>query len=692
MIRNFAKGIPFLLFMLLFFITIYLVGGLITFGNLSGVIDWAQIHTATLGTLIFLLSLLSWGALLYIFHKKGWMEPVYESKIYRIFSSLLLCLYIAAISAFLIIAYHLGIEELGKTTEWIQQYPERFSFTVFLLALVTFGLILIIGEAYIASGIALIVFFLISVANYFKKEFRNEPLFPYDFVQIGQLGEVIPMISGAFSLPIVFAISLSIVVAVFLWWKLPKITLGWITRLVLLAPVVYLVYSFFLYEDRFTAAYYEEYASIMPWNQQNNYYYNGPVIGMISNLKIDVVQKPDSYSEPAVEESMIYAEEIGGEGISGEKEAVKPNIVLYLNETFWDPTNLDVKFSEDPMPNIRSLMEENPAGTFFSPAFGGETANVEFEALTSFSMNYINPGGNPFNNLLSNKSYPSFVSYLNDRGYHTEAMHPNGGNLYRRQNVYPNLGFNTYKFIDDMTYTEKDNKQFVSDESVARELLDTLKEEKDPSFVHAVTIANHLPYDADKYEGGSTISVEGEGLSQDSKTRIDTYAEGIKRSDQTLQWLYEEIQKLDEPTILVFFGDHLPSIGANLKAFKETGYGDEEDQQTNPKFYETPLLFLSNYETGIEKDLGTMSPIYLAPFISEEIGLGTHRFYDFMLEMKEEIPAFRKRIYMTGENKAVESTEELPPSTQDFLQDYHHFQYDVLTGKQHVVEQLYKEQ
>ena len=691
MLRNFSKGIPVLLFTVLLFVFIYIATGLIIFGDLNGVIDWGQIHTAPLGTMILLISLLSWGAVLFILDKKGWIQPLYMSEIYRILSSLLLCLYVGAISAFLFIAYHLSIEELGKTTEWIQQYPERFSFTVFLLALITFGLILIIGEAYMASGLALIVFYLVSVANYYKKEFRNEPLFPYDFVQIGQLGEVIPMISGAFSLPIVFAIFLSIVGAVFLWWKLPKITIGWITRLVLLVPIVYLVYSFFLYDDRFTASYYEEYASIMPWNQQNNYYYNGPVIGMISNLKIDVVRKPDSYNEAAVKESLEQAKETSQE-YTGEGEEEKPNIVFYVNETFWDPTHLDLTFSEDPMPNIRSLMEENPAGTFFSPAFGGETANVEFETLTSFSMNYINPGGNPFNNLLSNKSYPSFVSYLNDRDYHTEAMHPNSGNLYRRYNVYPNLGFDTSKFIEDMTYTEKDNKQFVSDESVAKELLDTLKNEEDPAFVHAVTIANHLPYDADKYEGGSTISVEGEGLSQDSKTRIETYSEGIKRSDETLQWLYEEIQKLDEPTILVFYGDHLPSIGANLRAFKETGYGDEEDQQTNPKFYETPLLFLSNYDTGVEKDLGTMSPIYLAPYISKELGFETPPFYDFMLEMKEEIPAFRKRIYMTGENEVVDSTEKLPSSTQEILQDYHHFQYDVFTGKQHVIDQLYNKE
>ncbi|WP_394218409.1 LTA synthase family protein [Halobacillus trueperi] len=689
MVNHLSKGIPILLVSVMFYSILYGLVGRVVSGNFKAVVDWAQIHTGVLSMLILLLSLATWAGVVYYLHKKEWMQVLYESKIYRGFTSLIMSVYVGGVSAFLFIAYHLGIDQMGTTTEWFQQYPDRFLFTAFLLSLITFAFILLIGEAYIASTLSLLVFYLVALANYYKKEFRNEPLFPYDFVQIGQLPEVLPMISGAFSLPIILVLLSSLILASVVWWKIPKIKLGWKSRLVLVLPVFYLVFSFFNYEGRFTASYYQDYASIMPWNQQNNYYYNGPVIGMISNLKFDVVEKPDSYSERAVEASMVQADEVSEERQTEDTE-IKPNIIFFMNETFWDPTNLDVQFSEDPLPNIRSLMKDNPSGHLFSPSFGGETANVEFEALTGFSMTYINPGGNPFNNLLSNKSYPSFVSFLNEQGYFTEAIHPNGGNLYRRDNVYPNLGFNSSKFIEDMTYTAKDNKQFVSDESVAKELLDTIENEEDPSFIHAVTIANHLPYDADKYEGGSSISVQGEGLSEESKTRLEIYAEGIKRSDQTFQWLYERIQALDEPTVIVFFGDHLPSIGANLQAYKETGYGDEQDQQTNPKFYQTPLLFLSNYEADINEDVGVMSPIYLPSFLSNELGLQTHPFYDFMQDMRAEIPAFRNQIFLESNKDTVNTEEELSPSAQEYLEDYHHFQYDVLTGNQHVIDQLYQ--
>lgn len=118
-----------------------------------------------------------------------------------------------------------------------------------------------------------------------------------------------------------------------------------------------------------------------------------------------------------------------------EEEIIKPNIIFYMNETFWDPTLLDVTFSEDPLKNIRNLREKYPSGSILSPAFGGETANVEFEALTSYSMQFIQIGGLPFSHLLADEKNPSFVRYLNELGYNSEAIHPFGSHLYRRQHV-----------------------------------------------------------------------------------------------------------------------------------------------------------------------------------------------------------------------------------------------------------------
>ncbi|MCA0984698.1 LTA synthase family protein [Halobacillus yeomjeoni] len=678
--------------LLLVYISVFslLYAGVSLAGNSSwgSVVDSVQLHTFSIVGSIVGISLIVWCLTIWYLSKYEWFVRIIDSKFFKLLSTIVFSIYVGGISAYLFLAFHIDIENIGRTTEWLQQYPQRFGFTWFILSLLTLGLILLIGEVYMGAGISLVIYFVIAIVNYYKKIYRSEPLFPNDFTQIGQLNEVIPFVSKSIPLLYTLMIILILVFSIFVWYKSPKLKVGWITRLFLLIPIAYLIYSFLLYEDTFTEKYYDKYTSIMPWNQQNNYYYNGPVIGMISNIKLDIVEKPGKYNREVMANTLNEIKEVAKDDKGSQKEFL-PNIVFLMNETFWDPTQLDVKFSEDPMPNIRRLMTINPSGTLFSPSFGGETANVEFEALTSYSMDFINPGGNPFNQLLANQKYPSFVTYLNNRGYFSEAIHPNSGNLYRRKRVYPNLEFNRWKFLEDMTYTEKDNKQFVSDESVVKELLSTIEEKDQPAFIHAVTIANHLPYDADKYKGGSTIEVEGEGLSQESKTRIEVYAEGIKRSDTTIQRLYEKIQSMEEPTLVVFFGDHLPSIGANLKAFKETGFGDEESQQKMSKFYETPLLFMSNFDTGLPQEIGTVSPIYIAPMVTDSLDFKTHLFYEYMNEMKQEIPAFKDLIYIDKEAGTVHSMGELPSTTKSLLQDYHRIQYDTLAGKEYILDTLY---
>ncbi|MGP4077693.1 sulfatase-like hydrolase/transferase [Halobacillus sp. K22] len=686
--KSLIRTFPLFLFFTAALSLIYITLTFLISSGWDAVIDWAQIHTSGLGIFILFLSLVMWGTATWWLHKQKKIEALYKSRIYRIATSFLVSGIVGVAASYIFMVFHLDFT-IGRATEWVQEYPDRYFFTAFLLSLFTLAIILLIGETYMGGGIALLVYFILALVNYYKQIYRNEPLFPNDFIQIGQLQDVIPLISESISITATLLVIGVIVAGLFTWYKIPKIKIGWITRLLIFVPVAYLLYSFLLYDDRFTESYYEEYTSFMPWNQQNNYYYNGPVLGMISNIKLDVVEKPDPYNKSVMNDSVVHANEVSIQSGEEKEDPVQPNIIFYMNETFWDPTNLDVKFSEDPMKNTRRLMEEYPSGQILSPSFGGETANVEFEALTSYSMSNINPGGNPFNHILANDKYPSIVSYLNDRGYYSEAIHPNGGNLYRRQRVYPNLGFDEATFLDDMTYTKKDNKQFVSDRSVVKELLDTVEQQEEPAFIHAVTIANHLPYSKDKYEGGSTIDVSGEGLSPETERQIEVYSEGIKRSDETLKKLNESIQQMDEPTVVVFFGDHLPSIGANLKAYKETGFGDEQDQKEQAKFYETPLLFLSNFDMDMEKEVGTVSPVYLAPMVADALHYETPKFYDFLEGMKQELPAFRDMIYMTPNGEAVSSPDELPSSTQKILKDYQHFQYDVLTGKQHVTQELY---
>ncbi len=668
-------------------------------GDFNVVFDWAQFHTTLLVLLVLGASILLWVLTLWL-SKKEFITKLSLSQAYAYFTALLFSITVGLVSAGIFLIYQIDIKHLVDTTEWIQHNLSTFLFSAFLLSLLTFGLMLVIGEAFLTSGIALVLFFIFAITNHYKLIFRNEPLFPNDLVQIGQMKDVIPLISDSISLPITIGIIAVCIGLLVLWFFLPKIKLKLIARIIVLIPVIFLIKSFLIYDGTFAEKYYSEYASLMPWNQNASYDHNGPVIGMVSNLKLNILEEPDTYTKGSMEKTLTSVKTVSSASTQTASSVfasmptqadlpVKANIIFYMNETFWDPTKLDLNFSEDPLKNTRKLMEKYPSGSILSPAFGGNTANVEFEALTSYSMNYVNPGGLPYEHVLSHKDYPSFASYLDQLGYFTEAIHPNGGNLYRRQTVYPNIGFDKAEFIDDMKYTKKDNDRFVSDDSVVNEILDVVKQKKEPAFVHAVTIANHLPYGGNKYKDGTSIKVSGGNLSPDSKERVEVYSEGIKRSDQTLKRLDEEVQSLTEPTLVVVWGDHLPSLGPNLKAYKEANYGKGKKQSTNPDYYETPLLFISNFDTGLQKDVGVMSPIYFAPTIVHALDYKSNLFYNYLEEMNKKIPAFKENLYMQENGRIVNSPDDLPASTQKLLQNYHEMEFDVLSGDQYSKKKLY---
>jgi hypothetical protein len=228
------------------------------------------------------------------------IERIQASQWYAIFTAIVFSIAVAAVSAMVFVVYHIDIHNPGKTIEWMQAYPQSYLFTVFLLSLLTLAIIMLVGEAYLGAGIAFVLYFILALVNYYKKIFRNEPLFPNDFIQASQLKEVIPMIKDSISIPIVIGVIGSIIVLITLWFFLPKIKIRWFLRIIMILPLIFLMKSFLFFEHSFAQKYYDQYAALMPWNQQNNYYYNGPVIGMISNIKTDVLQEPDDYSEEAM--------------------------------------------------------------------------------------------------------------------------------------------------------------------------------------------------------------------------------------------------------------------------------------------------------------------------------------------------------------------------------------------------------
>ncbi|MDQ0199075.1 LTA synthase family protein [Neobacillus ginsengisoli] len=580
------------------------------------------------------------------------------------------------------------LENSTATTQWVVVNTRIYLSGALFLFFIYLLVFTLIGNIYISSIITAVFIFVIGFAHYNKLNLRVEPLYPSDFSQIAQLKDVIPMVRDYLSVKLTVLIVVEIGIFLYIMRFLPKAKTPIWMRGLLLVATAGMVYSFTFFPTTFMKSFVEKESNvaIVKWDQLENYKYNGFIFGFISNLQNDAFPKPANYSKENVLAVAKKYRNISAKAAVAKDAPKQPNIVYIMSEAFWDPTMLtNVQFSDDPMKNLRKLMGEYTSGYNLSPSFGGATANVEFEALTGFSNYFLRVGSLPYQDLIDRKSFiPTIVSDLKSQGYATMAMHPYNKVFYKRNKVYQTFGFD--QFIDMTTFKHQDMAgPYISDESVSNEIIDRLKAQKKPMFIHAVTMQNHFPYLPNRFEKNNiTVS----GLSPDSKVALEVYSEGIRRSDQALQDLVNQLQQLDEPTILVFWGDHMPILGQDLAIYKEAKYANTPDKNLYEQEYsQTPLLMYSNFHLD-RQDLHALSPAYFGPTVFEMAGLKKPPFYNLLDKLKATLPVLKNTLQMDGSQKYV--TDHLNKKQKNLLNDYQLLEYDLLVGNQYSKDILFK--
>lgn len=246
------------------------------------------------------------------------------------------------------------------------------------------------------------------------------------------------------------------------------------------------------------------------------------------------------------------------------------------------------------------------------------------------------------------------------------------------------LGFDKFNAQDTMENVEVDG-DYISDLSMSKEIIAELEKQKKPTFVHAVTMQNHFPFTEGRF-GENQIEISGLE-NEESKAELETYTEGLRRSDEALQYLIEELDNLDRPTLLVFFGDHLPSLGTNKSLYKETGYiTNEKTPSERLAMAQTPLLMYANFDMPND-NLGLVSPIYFSNLVFDYAGLNKVPFYQFLSKLYGEIPVLRDELKIGKDGEAIKSLTE---KQKEMLKQYEFIQYDLLIGKQYSKDILFK--
>ncbi len=376
---------------------------------------------------------------------------------------------------------------------------------------------------------------------------------------------------------------------------------------------------------------------------------------------------PKDYSE---ENAKTLLEKTAAQG-SG--DFGKPNIIMIFSESFFDLSRLeDVTFSEEVTPNLTRLREKGISFEMLSATFGGLSCNPEYEVLTGSNLAFYPLGYVPYTMLYrSGKSvcanFPSVIQELKNNGYTTEIVSTWNETLCNCNTVYDFMG------VDRLTFDYADGIKglYPSDEGVGRKIrsvFDT-KKEGESLFFMTMTAQAHMPYYRDKYDSYD-LSVLDSPLSEAEEARLLSYAQGILDADRMLGEIYDYIQTLNEPTLLVFYGDHLPILtNGSSSLYDKLAYFQTGDPLTDAaRKYSTEGLILSNFDLGETSTPACLGQDLLMPYILSRCDMTLSPYFGYLASTIDILPCFNSFAVRDRQGQ-LKSLEELTEEEKAVYRD-----------------------
>lgn len=369
-------------------------------------------------------------------------------------------------------------------------------------------------------------------------------------------------------------------------------------------------------------------------------------------------------------------------------DAKKPTVIFLMSESFFDVTKLPaVSFSKDPVPVFRALSEEYTSGDFLSNTYCGGTGWVEMEVLTGICSNFLNES-DTLTSLAGESTYtnmPSVPRIFQNAGYRTTFLHAYTSELYERSVIYPQLGFDEVLFMDDFPADAEKRGGYLSDSALAKEIISRYEAGgEEPMMLFAVSMENHQPYRAEKFGGEAEVKVESDALAEEELAVLQSYVTGLHDADRALGELVDYFEKQEEPVMIVFFGDHLPSLGLSEKetVYSKLGYSStavttDWEPEELAKMLSTDYLIWTNYEGAAEADHAESCTL-LGLSVLERIGLQPDPYFAWLREYAEpEMLLYRPRLYV---NASGEAFSAIPEGQAAVMQDYQNAVRDIAYG------------
>ena len=408
--------------------------------------------------------------------------------------------------------------------------------------------------------------------------------------------------------------------------------------------VIYIGFFGFMYHLTIKTDYLQEkYIQFNTFRPTKSYTKNGGLLTFTKSIQLCMFDKPDGYSEKTVAK---IAKDYPSDSVIDISAEKKPNVIVIMNEAFADLQAVgEFETNEEVLPFYNSMKENTIKGFTYVSVFGGQTANTEYEFLTGDSKAFLPENSTPYQ--LYIKDYmPSLTGNMVLNGYQGNlALHPFYGSGYNRINVYNNFGFSEFLDVynfENPTYI----RDFISDSSDFAKVIEEYEKCKAksdaPFYLFNVTMQNHSSYDMDFDTLPKTIKI----TSEDKKNAdAERYLNLVHLSDAALKELIEYFEKVEEPTVIVWFGDHEPGISDK---FYENITGKKLDKMTgleSMELYKTPFFIWANYDID-EEYYDKISVNYLHSLMLKKTGLNMTGYNKFLLDMFEDIPVITGNGYI----------------------------------------------
>ena len=419
----------------------------------------------------------------------------------------------------------------------------------------------------------------------------------------------------------------------------------------------------------------------------------GAIMGFYVGYNQATNLAPENYSQNKINEiaSLVKKDYPRVKNIFTKKNfaSLKPNVIVIMSEAFSDPTRWsNLKFSAEPIPNLKKLQSQSIHGNIISTVFGGSTCNVEYEFNTGNSLYFFKSGVIPYEEMqtyFTNEDMITVPKLFKQNGYKTVGLHTYEGTFFNRDKIYPLLGFDEFISAKDMKNAEiKGN--YISDKYFTDRLIEILENKTKPLFLYGITMENHYPFQPDKYKASEKDPIKSSSplLNQNQLSSIDSYLHGINDADKQLKRLTDYLKKFDEPTIVIFFGDHLPILA-------DSGFGVYADLKYIPstdnlnwsaddyyKMYTTPYVIWNNFDNK-NINLGDISPYFLSNYVLDMVGIEKPLRFKFMNVAYEKFHALKENLFIDSNDQKFNVDQN-----ENLTNMFWNLQYDSVWGQNYL--------